>query len=73
MVFFTGCGAFVQQCHHAGVLLGADGTAKALSKLLLNFWDDFGVFLIAQIWVLMAFVIADRVWNWERQFGDNQQ
>ena len=44
-----------------------------MSQFLLHFGDDFGVYVVAQVRVLLALIIADRVWNWERQFGDNQQ
>jgi len=64
---------FVQNSDHTRVLLRADGTSKALSQFLLHFGDDFDVYVVAQVRVLLALIIADRVWNWERQFGDNQQ
>ena len=73
MVLTANARAFVQNRHHAGILLGTDGTTKTLPQLFLHFGDDFGVYVVAQIRVLPAFVVADRVWNRERQLGDNQQ
>ena len=45
MVFAADARAFVQNHHHAGVMLGTDGTTKTLSQLLLHFGDDFGVYI----------------------------
>lgn len=73
MVLAADTRAFVKNRHHAGVLLGADGTTKALSQFLLHFGDDFGVYVVAQIRILLAFVVADRVGYRERQLCDNQQ
>ena len=73
MVLAADARAFIQNSDHTRVLLGADGTAKALSQLLLHFWDDFGVYVVAQVRVLLALIVADRVGYRERQLCDNQQ
>ena len=73
MVLAADARALVQNRHHAGILLGTDGTSKALPELLLHFGDNFGVYVVAQIRVLPALIVADRVWYRERQLCDNQQ
>ena len=73
MVLAADARTFVQNRHHAGVLLGTDGTTKALPQFFLHFGDNFGVYVVAQIRVLPAFVVADRVGYRKRQLGDDQQ
>ena len=73
MVLAADARTFVQNRHHAGVLLGTDGTTKALPQFFLHFGDNFGVYVVAQVRVLLALIVADRVGNRERQLCDNQQ
>lgn len=73
MILATDTCAFVQNGYHAGVALGSDGTAKALPQFLLHFGDDLGLDVIAQIRVLLALIIADRVRNRKRQLCNEDE
>ena len=46
---------------------------KPCRSFLLHFGDNFGVYVVVQIRVLLTLIVADRVWYRERQFCDNQQ